>query len=699
MDRLRFPYVVSVLVVIFLFGAVLRQAKPLIPPEPETDLIREPGDFARPGIGERIPWMSMGLLALSEARRLDRPLLVFIEAPWSAVARDLAANAWRDPDVRAFVRRHFVPVRIDASQRPEWLNTFLPVSRTRLGFIPDAQLWLLNSEGRILSEVFFRDPASRTDPSWLLNQLFGFREQHRKARLEPWNVDPPGLQQTLDLQRLAIEPEASTPDLELMAERIRASIAPQGGFADAAGLPRLLPQAYRFLAITADWDGLARALDPLLRSALVDWVDGGFFLRPADRSLARPQYDKVAVHNAELMQAIAVADARRPDPLYREVARRCARFLLKGLRQGSYLAACRVGDEKPNGRSRRSSFPPRELRFGPNPKPLFERWGCEPFNVPQWCRDHLALRVEENPAMVPRLSDPGVLASDRQRFEAALAWLKAIADGKRGVQLAGMALADVNLTVAARATQTARIWGDRALLTEAGELWDRLAVLETGGDVARGLYLAEPGSPYLGDYLAFADAALQDFLANGRVVSLEAGLRVLLRARELFQTSAPGAWALTTQAGTVLPDARAPELVDNVGESCTAKVIRLAFSYGRLLRGGGRQASVAAMLAQDAAAAVARFGALATELGADAAAYGCAAWAVMDESHAVVVGPDCVETATRIYRRVPHRLVAPCLGPVRPDLQRRPNGVYVIQGTSVNGPLSEEQAVRRLGGL
>lgn len=696
MDRPRYPYVVSVLVVIFAFGALLRLAKPLIPPEQPADVIREPAEYARAVLADRIPWMGMGPLALSEARRLDRPLLVLIAAPWSAVGRSLEEGAFRDADVRAFVRRNFVAVKIDPAQRPEWFNTFLPVSRVRLGFLPDAQLWLLDSEGRILSEVFFRDPSSRIDPAWLLARLVEFRDRYRTARLEPWNLEPPGVQQRIDLESLEAEGDGGPLDLASFAESVRSAIGPNGGFVGAGGSVGIPPQAFRFLEILGDEEALRRALEPVLLSPLVDWVDGGVYLRPVDRDLRTPQYDKVALHNAEMMRALALADALWPDALARQVAEDCYHFLFSGLRQGEYLAACRVGDEKRNGRSSRSSFPPRDLRSAADATDLFRQYGTEPFDVAEWCRENLCLRVEENPCMVPRIRSASVVSQDRARLAVARAWLRRIADSKRPPVLAAPGMADANLTAVANGFMVARLWGDRKKLEEVGDLWDRLDVLETGGDVARGMHLTDPGSPYLGDYLAFADAALQDFLATGRVVSLERGLRVLLRARELFQTGQPGSWALTTEAATVLPDARAPEIVDNVGESCTAKAMRLSFAYGRLLRGKGPSALVAAVLSQDAAAALARYSALAGTLGLDAAGYAAAAWSLLDERHAVVVGPDCVDRAASLYRRVPFRLVAPCLGPVRPDLARAKPGIYVIEGAKANGPLSEEQAVRLL---
>ncbi|MFN3683125.1 MAG: DUF255 domain-containing protein [Fimbriimonadaceae bacterium] len=696
MDRPRYPYVVSVLVVIFAFGALLRLAKPLIPPEQPADVIREPSEYARAVLADRIPWMAMGPLALSEARRLDRPLLVLVAAPWSAIGRDLERRAFRDADVRAFVKGNFVAVKVDPAQRPEWFNTFLPVSRVRLGFLPEAQLWLLDSEGRILSELFFRDPASRIDPSWFLARLVEFRDRFRTARLEPWNLEPPGVQQRIDLESLGTGGSGGPFDLVAYAESAREAIGPKGGFVGAGGSVEILPQAFRFLEIAGDEEALRRALQPVLLSPLVDWVDGGIFLRPLDGDLRIPQYDKVAVHNAEMMRALAMADALWPDELTREVAEGCFEFLFSGLRQGEYLAACRVGDERPNGRSSRSSFPPRDLRSAADPVSLFRRFGTEPFDVAEWCRENLCLRVEENPSMVPRLRRPAVVSEDRNRLRVARAWLRRIADSKRQPTLAAPGMADANLTAVANGFVVARLWGDRDKLATVADLWDRLDVLETGGDVARGMHLTDPGSPYLGDYLAFSDAALQDFLATGRVLSLERGLRVLLRARELFEAGEPGSWALTTEAATVLPDARAPEIVDNVGESCTAKAMRLTFAYGRLLRGKGPLASVAAVLSQDAAAALARFSALAGTLGPAAAGFAAAARSLLDDRHAVVVGPGCVDKAASLFRKVPFRLVAPCLGPVRPDLSNGKPGIYVIEGTKANGPLSEEQAVRML---
>ena len=91
-----------------------------------------------------------------------------------------------------------------------------------------------------------------------------------------------------------------------------------------------------------------------------------------------------------------------------------------------------------------------------------------------------------------------------------------------------------------------------------------------------------------------------------------------------------------------------------------------------------------------------RFGDPAGRIGAASAGFFAASLFAEDGRYAVAVGPSAVALANELYRRVPTRLIAPAVGRVRPDLQRRAAGVYVIDGESVNGPFSVEDAVRLL---
>jgi hypothetical protein len=246
-----------------------------------------------------------------------------------------------------------------------------------------------------------------------------------------------------------------------------------------------------------------------------------------------------------------------------------------------------------------------------------------------------------------------------------------------------------------------RIWNDPQRLTVALTLFEQCSIFVSGGDVVMGLNLTQNSSRYLGNYLAYADAALQSYLATGRIVSFESGLKVLIKAQSLFYNSNSNWWAMTTDE-MFLPDCEnLPDIADSVNESCTARVIRLYNSYGRLLRDFStspdrKRKSLAFEFTQDAFMAMGRFTDIAMDMGPSAAGYFCASFDVMANIQALTVGPRASELANELYRQYPIRFVAPCVGSIRPDMQTRKPGIYVAKGSTTVGPFSVQEALSLL---
>jgi hypothetical protein len=258
------------------------------------------------------------------------------------------------------------------------------------------------------------------------------------------------------------------------------------------------------------------------------------------------------------------------------------------------------------------------------------------------------------------------------------------------------------------------LWSDRRRLSVAHDLFERLDDFRASDFVSHALG-PQNRADYLGDYLAYADAALQDFLSTGSEQSFHRGLSVLTKARELFEVDLgvwnvvhcnPGTSSMEGLQGAELIGG--PQLADDECESCVARVIRLTNAYGRLLHGGTVTANAQAnSLEMDALSATNRFSSAAAPWRkmdgrsavdvAQIAGYYCAAASVVDEryaAHAFVVGPRCRQIADQLFRIVPTHMVACCTGSVRRDLQRLPPGIYVMgRDERPSRPLSLIEAI------
>jgi hypothetical protein len=150
--------------------------------------------------------------------------------------------------------------------------------------------------------------------------------------------------------------------------------------------------------------------------------------------------------------------------------------------------------------------------------------------------------------------------------------------------------------------------------------------------------------------------------------------------------------APSSHSTLAVQDVDSPEIADNTRESCTAQIIRLCQTYGRLIG----DTSLGLELQRRASDAVGRFASATSGNSPTAAGYFCSALRARDDRFAVTVGPKAQQLADELFARAPTRLVAPAFDRVRKDLQKRAPGVYVVRGPQVAGPLTVDQAAKIL---
>ena len=73
----------------------------------------------RPNSAHDIPWRPWSEAALAEARDRNRPILLCITTAWSQWSHLMDERAYSDDTVRYLIKTDFVPVRVDAAERPD----------------------------------------------------------------------------------------------------------------------------------------------------------------------------------------------------------------------------------------------------------------------------------------------------------------------------------------------------------------------------------------------------------------------------------------------------------------------------------------------------------------------------------------------------------------------------------------------------
>jgi uncharacterized protein YyaL (SSP411 family) len=641
MRRPSYAVVSYSLLVLALFGLIVGGLRSKIPQPPLNRLRFESSEYLVQGSHSEVDWRPLEPSAFAVARRTGRPILLLIGVPWSKTAREADEQVFSDRDIVSFLNRYMVCIRIDAETEPKWLTAFLPVRRVATPMPVGFQVWFLTPEGQLFDNGGEIGTLKSIDPDTFGDILVRARERLRDIRAGSPNAPIPGADQAADKELLTQSAFNARLDLVKMDEETQAQVAANWGGLMRFGRIRPSPQTLQCLLLRGRYGEFRKMANAMIGSPLVDWLDGGFYrsyVATVPRSL---EFDKLAVSNAELMGVLAKAGVILKEPLYTRLAKDTFDSLVQDFVQNGIVVGCQVGDEGPQGRSSRNSFSPRRLREVLSPS---ER---------EIARKQLNLRVETNRFMSVWLSDPFHAFDEGGGVAEVLEKLRRARTSE--AQFAGRRQVDVHGYVVARLFECARLWGDEARILQAQELFTRLDWFLAGDDVRHTIESGVPDDPYVGDYLAYADAALQCYLAMGSAEVLQSGIRVLKRARFLFET-ASGVWQMSQPTKDPLGprDVDVPEVLDLARESCMSQAIRLCNSYGRLFRDPS--------LLQAAQSASGQFSNLAGNLGMDGAGLVCSLLKVIDDTYVVVSGPHAISRANEIYRAIPTRLVVPAVG-------------------------------------
>jgi len=640
-------YQVSTLVVttLILIGLGVQAVKRLIPPSEPNALSEALGDYYQQAASQQVPWLPYGPQVYAEARKRDRPILLVIGATWSRLGRMLDLDVLSDRDVIEKLKQRFVCTRLDLDRRPHYATALLPLDpRCQRPLDVGCQIYVVDAAGYLLDALLL-SPSDAIDGALLLSFLRQADDAYRTRRSGPQTDRAAWAQQ--EQAALLVGGGQSEPlDFQAHAANVASrAIGPDGGIA-TNNVVTVDPFALRFLFRMGRQDQALASLRRALTGPTLDWLDGGFFRVAARGRQRMTQFDKIATHNAEAMLLFAQAAQSFDDPIFRQVALETFDALDQRFAADGLIRAARIGGSIARHRSSRYSFSVVELRRHFTPA---ER---------EWLRANMGLVVERNPQMTVRLVRPDTLLRDRARWTEMIGRLRNL-HRDVDVRYSTAKPLDVNATCAARMLETARILDDRDRLARAAAYFDRLAIFRTGpDDVLHSTESDRSSYAYLGDYLAYADAAMQHYLAFGNLLVLREGLDVLRRGIELFRSDSSAAICQgpTEDAEHGLKDVHVPGLSDDFGESTTAKLIRLTCQYDVVGSVSARGAALEAIASSQRD----RMAWAANRAQVGVSAFFDAALASFGPvPRAITRGPNAIALATAIYAKAPFALVLP----------------------------------------
>ena len=245
-----------------------------------------------------VAWQPWSSAAFARARAERKPVLLSISATWCHSCHEMDRTSYADPFIATLINERFVPIRVDADDRPDISE------RYNLGGWPTTAF--LTPEGQILAGGTFV-PVDRM-PGVLAQVADAFASSLDSARDRR---DDAGL----DHHEPAVEASSDPLDEADLTSRVFATFDDlHGGFGVEPKFPLIAPLQLALELWTGAQDAasetiLIATLDAMGWSGLYDEVDGGFFRYATTRDWQVPHFEKLLDVNAALTRLYLEAGA------------------------------------------------------------------------------------------------------------------------------------------------------------------------------------------------------------------------------------------------------------------------------------------------------------------------------------------------------------------------------------------------------
>jgi uncharacterized protein len=278
-----------------------------------------------------VAWRPWGAKALAEARETNRPILLSIGYAACHWCHVMAHESFENPEIAALMNRLFVPVKVDREERPDIDGIYM----TALHALGEQGGWpltmFLTPEGDPFWGGTYFPPTPRYGRPSFPQVLEAIAAAWAEGA-EAVTKNRQGLSRALQ-NSVASDPGDGIPQslIDDSAHRLLGLVDMTGG--GMRGAPKFPnPPIFRFLwqnalhhaardpAVAAGRPALHLLLRRMADGGIHDHLGGGFARYSTDAEWLAPHFEKMLYDNGQLLELLALAEADRPDPAYREAA-------------------------------------------------------------------------------------------------------------------------------------------------------------------------------------------------------------------------------------------------------------------------------------------------------------------------------------------------------------------------------------------
>ncbi|MDJ0391230.1 thioredoxin domain-containing protein [Roseomonas sp. E05] len=300
-----------------------------------------------------VHWRPWGAAALEEARATNRPILLSIGYAACHWCHVMAHESFEDPETAALMNSLFVNIKVDREERPD-IDALYMGSLHLLGEQGGWPLTMfLTPEGAPFWGGTYFPPEPRWGRPSFRQVLQGLAQAYREEG-DKVAQNVAALKQ--GLARMAEANPGAMPGPAQLGAVAQALLNAQdrvaGGMQGAPKFPN--PPIYRFLLQMAEALGQPVCAEPvhlLLRrmsqGGIYDHLGGGYARYSTDAEWLVPHFEKMLYDNAQILELLALAHARAPDPLYAARAAETVAWLEREmLAEGGAFAATQDADSE-----------------------------------------------------------------------------------------------------------------------------------------------------------------------------------------------------------------------------------------------------------------------------------------------------------------------------------------------------------------
>jgi uncharacterized protein YyaL (SSP411 family) len=274
-----------------------------------------------------ICWQPWDAPAFVQAQEENKPILLSIGAVWCYWCQVMDEHTYTDPDVAAYVNKHFVPVRVDNDHRPD-IN-----ARYNVGGWPST-VFLTGHGGSIAGATYL-------PPDQLLAMLMEVQRAYAEQKVALYDQGNSLLRQRQEqVARISADAEVDDRLVDRIGRRAVGTYdARFGGFGEEPkfpGVPILQLMLHLFRTTGEEFYRiiLEKTLDNMVQGRIYDHEEGGFFRYSPRADWSEAQHEKMLEDNIGLAGVFLDAYLLLDNEGYGHVASRTIDFLLSHLYDG-----------------------------------------------------------------------------------------------------------------------------------------------------------------------------------------------------------------------------------------------------------------------------------------------------------------------------------------------------------------------------